>query len=80
MPSHALVRIRHHSPPPAPETQGRGVWLGNRQMFELVAASVCNCFQTIVAFTFLSMVPPVTYSVVNVSKRVGLGRNACEFQ
>lgn len=38
--------------------------------FWLLMASICNCAQTIIAFTFLSLVQPVTYSVANVSKRI----------
>lgn len=39
-------------------------------MLELLAASLCNFTQSVAAFTFLSLVQPVTYSVANVSKRL----------
>eukprot|EP00056_Hartaetosiga_gracilis_P000326 m.37841 g.37841 ORF g.37841 m.37841 type:complete len:383 (-) comp10160_c0_seq7:36-1184(-) len=38
--------------------------------YELILGGVCNSFQTIFAFTFLSFVTPVTYSVANVAKRI----------
>ena len=37
---------------------------------EIVLAGLCSAAQTIAAFTFLSYVAPVTYSVANVAKRV----------
>ena len=37
---------------------------------ELIGAAIANCTQTIVAFTFLSLVHPVSYAVANVAKRV----------
>eukprot|EP00040_Diaphanoeca_grandis_P016410 m.84667 g.84667 ORF g.84667 m.84667 type:complete len:335 (+) comp25780_c0_seq1:150-1154(+) len=39
-------------------------------MVQLLASSVCSYTQQVAAFTFLSLVPPVTYSVANVSKRI----------
>eukprot|EP00043_Microstomoeca_roanoka_P015777 m.158394 g.158394 ORF g.158394 m.158394 type:complete len:335 (-) comp16332_c0_seq1:247-1251(-) len=38
--------------------------------YQLVLGGICNSMQTIFAFTFLSYVTPVTYSVANVAKRV----------
>eukprot|EP00055_Hartaetosiga_balthica_P008252 m.30078 g.30078 ORF g.30078 m.30078 type:complete len:367 (+) comp6202_c0_seq1:169-1269(+) len=38
--------------------------------YELILGGICNSFQTIFAFTFLSYVTPVTYSVANVAKRI----------
>jgi solute carrier family 35 protein E1 len=37
---------------------------------QLIGASACGCVQTIIAFSFLSLVPPVTYSIASVSKRI----------
>jgi solute carrier family 35 protein E1 len=39
-------------------------------LLEMLGASFCNCAQTVIAFTFLSLVQAVTYSVANVTKRV----------
>ena len=39
-------------------------------MLQLLGASILNATQTVAAFTFLSLVPPVTYSIANVSKRM----------
>eukprot|EP00041_Stephanoeca_diplocostata_P020869 m.475859 g.475859 ORF g.475859 m.475859 type:complete len:309 (+) comp21687_c1_seq56:120-1046(+) len=52
------------------EDLGISSFSANEIVLMLLAASLCNCVQTIAAFTFLSLVPPVTYSVANVSKRV----------
>jgi hypothetical protein len=41
-------------------------------MLKLLGASILNAVQTVSAFTFLSLVPPVTYSVANVTKRVAI--------
>mmetsp|Transcript_22788 Transcript_22788/g.68639 ORF Transcript_22788/g.68639 Transcript_22788/m.68639 type:complete len:347 (+) Transcript_22788:286-1326(+) len=41
-------------------------------MLQLLGASLLNATQTVSAFTFLSLVPPVTYSVANVTKRVAI--------
>ncbi|EGD72605.1 T-cell receptor beta chain ANA 11 [Salpingoeca rosetta] len=39
-------------------------------LYEMALCGLCSAIQTIAAFTFLSYVTPVTYSVANVAKRI----------
>eukprot|EP00035_Acanthoeca_spectabilis_P025269 m.457645 g.457645 ORF g.457645 m.457645 type:complete len:353 (-) comp21313_c0_seq1:23-1081(-) len=41
-------------------------------LLQMLGASIFNAVQTLAAFTFLSVVPPVTYSIANVTKRVAI--------
>ena len=39
-------------------------------LLELLGGSLANCVQTLVAFSFLSLFEPVSYSVANLMKRI----------